>query len=105
VKEKLRVTITQEDIDLGMPRTSWACAVSYALQRMFPQYEISVIPQMGGHVVLLYEMQGSIQPDHVLVARYQLSANASKWINKFDHQEHGPGKDIEPATFEMTLIP
>ena len=98
--KKVRFSISQSDIDLGIPRKSWACAVAMALRDVFPTLEVSVVPHLEGHQVLLYQMQGNIQPEEMLVARYELSNNASKWVRRFDR-----GKTpVAPATFEMTLI-
>lgn len=102
---KRRFTITQADIDLGIPRSSWACAIVQTMQREFPGVEPSVVPiqtsdaVIVGHEVRLYEYDGNIQPQPRLVGQYRLSGNASKWIHKFD-----TGRDVTPATFEMTSI-
>lgn len=98
--KRVRFSISQEDIDLGIPRTSWACAIAMALRDQFPTLEISVVPRLDGHQVLLYEVQGDLQPEEMLVARYDLSANASKWVRQFDRAK----TPVEPATFEMTLV-
>ena len=96
---KKRVTIIEEDIELGIPRTSWACAIVMALQREYPALEPSVVPVNGGHEVRMYGYIGTIDPAPQLQSQYRLSKNASKWIHKFDKQGVGV-----PATFEMTLI-
>ncbi len=100
LSKKVRFSITQDNIDLGLPRASWGCAIAMALRDKFPKLEISVVPRGSDHhQVLLYEVQGGIQPQDMLVARYDLSGNASRWVRRFDND-----KGVEPATFEMTLV-
>jgi hypothetical protein len=101
---KRRITITQEDIDLGIPRTSYACAVVMALRREYPLLEPAVVPFMEGvevrHRVHLFDIETHhIEEFHVLKQTFLLSKNATKAIVNYDHKEV-----MSPATFEMTEI-
>ena len=95
--KKRRFTITIEDIELGIPRTSWACAISQVMHREYPGLVPEVVPVIGGHEIRLYEYVGSIQPVAELRHQFRISGNGSRWIRRYDQQGVG-----QPATFEMT---
>ena len=77
------INVTQEDIEIGIKKSSSRCPIARALMRIFPGNKVRV----GFEDILIYNSYG-------LVNRYKSTKNMKRFMNSFDH-----GKPVKPSRF------
>lgn len=84
--KRIRVVVTQEDIDLGKPGQGDQCALGRAVQRIFPAAHVTRIEiQPSGLRSFLF----GPPPDAI-----PLTKTAKRFISRFDD-----GKPVKPTVF------
>lgn len=87
---KLRVTVTQEDIDNGVRTFADRCAIANAINRLFERrMTVCSFGICDNKPVTLF-------PADVL---FTFPKNVLEWIERFDE-----GQNVEPITFEIQPI-
>lgn len=81
---KIRVTVTQDDIDNGKPRNAFSCPITIAVNRKLSVTSSSV----SSSTFTYYDKEN----DRYI--RYCMSKRASKFIRQFDS-----GKAVKPFIF------
>jgi len=95
-KKRVRVEVTWEDIEKGMPIDPRDCPVARAVRRLFPYKKVSVHPGGDDWFVEVYTNAGV--PD-VGDSMYRVPAPAGRRIDAYDD-----GKGMAPFAFTMTEV-
>lgn len=90
---RIRVNVTQKDIDEGKPANHRTCALALAVNRRLPGLHVSV----GVKDVSVFLRDRPVSDWGW--AQYDLSDTARLWVQRFDLM---PSKPCKPARFTLT---
>jgi len=87
---RVKIEVTQEDIDLGVVADGDSCPIARSLRRIFPDLDVYV----GGCYFDLID-------EGIEIASVTLPKTAQRFIDRFD----GERATVRPETFYVTGVP
>lgn len=91
----MKVDVTQEDIDYGIPECGSYCPIALAVKRAVPTATSIEVDQGGARVEWKSGEEGTPE-ERLVVAFYPLPDAASRFVVDFDS-----GLEVMPFSFEM----